>query len=43
LRRDGLVRTRRAAQTIHYTLADGPAGRIIELLHDIYCGPDERR
>lgn len=43
LRRDGLVRTRRAAQTIHYTLADGPAGRIIELLHDIYCRPDERR
>lgn len=39
LRRDALVHTRRAAQTIHYRLADGPAARIIELLHDIYCCP----
>jgi len=38
LRRDGLVSTRRQAQTIHYSLAAGPAGRIIELLHDVYCG-----
>jgi ArsR family transcriptional regulator, virulence genes transcriptional regulator len=38
LRHDGLVHTRRAAQTIHYSLADGPAGRIIETLHEIYCG-----
>lgn len=39
LRRDGLVRTRRQAQTIYYSLVDGPATRIIELLHGIYCGP----
>lgn len=38
LRRDGLVHTRRSAQTIYYSLADGPAGRIIETLHDIFCG-----
>ena len=38
LRRDGLVSTRREAQTIYYTLAAGPAGRIIETLHGIYCG-----
>jgi DNA-binding transcriptional ArsR family regulator len=38
LRRDGLVNTRRAAQVIYYRLADGPAGRIIETLHDIFCG-----
>lgn len=38
LRHDGLVHTRRAAQTIYYSLADGPAGRIIETLHGIYCG-----
>lgn len=38
LRRDGLVRTRREAQTIYYALADGPVGRIIGVLHDIYCG-----
>lgn len=40
LRRDGLVHTRRSAQTIYYSLAAGPAGRIIETLHDIFCGPD---
>jgi len=38
LREDGLVATRREAQTIYYTLAPGPAHRIIETLHDIYCG-----
>jgi ArsR family transcriptional regulator, virulence genes transcriptional regulator len=38
LRRDGLVRTRRSAQTIYYSLAVGPAGRLIETLHEIFCG-----
>lgn len=38
LRSDGLVTTRREAQTIYYALADGPAQRIIETLHGIYCG-----
>lgn len=38
LRRDGLVHTRRSAQTIYYSLAAGPAGRIIQTLHDIFCG-----
>jgi len=38
LRRDGLVTTRRESQTIYYGLADGPAARVIELLHDMYCG-----
>jgi ArsR family transcriptional regulator, virulence genes transcriptional regulator len=42
LRRDGLVNTRRSAQTIYYSLAESPAGRIIELLHEIYCGPAGR-
>jgi len=37
LRAQGLVTTRRASQTIYYALADGPADRIIRLLHDIYC------
>lgn len=37
LRRDGLVNTRRSAQTIYYSLAHGPAGRVIETLHDIFC------
>ncbi|MAF84741.1 MAG: metalloregulator ArsR/SmtB family transcription factor [Gammaproteobacteria bacterium] len=38
LRRDGLVKTRRASQTIFYSLAQGPVMQFIELLHDIYCG-----
>lgn len=38
LRNDGLVTTRREGQTIHYALAEGPARRIIEALHGIYCG-----
>lgn len=38
LRQQGLVRTRRESQTIFYSLADGPADRVINLLHDIYCG-----
>ena len=39
LREQGLVRTRRESQTIFYSLADGPADRVIHLLHDIYCSP----
>ncbi|MBX3700093.1 MAG: winged helix-turn-helix transcriptional regulator [Dokdonella sp.] len=38
LRHEGLVDTRRDAQTIYYALAAGPAERIIQTLHDIYCG-----
>ena len=37
LRDDGLVTTRREAQTIHYRLASGPARRLIKTLHGIYC------
>lgn len=38
LREDGLVTTRREAQTIHYRLAPGPAPALIRTLHRIYCG-----
>lgn len=38
LRRDGLVKTRRESQVIHYSLCDGPADRVINVLHDIFCG-----
>lgn len=37
LRSEGLVNTRREAQTVKYQLAPGPAGRIIEVLYGIYC------
>ena len=38
LRQQGLVETRRESQTIYYSLGKGPADRVINLLHDIYCG-----
>ena len=41
LRDRGLVTTRRESQTIYYSPAPGPAQRIIETLHDIYCGVSE--
>jgi DNA-binding transcriptional ArsR family regulator len=39
LRDDGLVATRRDAQTIHYRIADARVHRILALLKDLYC-PD---
>lgn len=39
LRRDGLVTTRRSAQTIYYSLAGREAGAIMETLHALYCEP----
>jgi len=38
LRQQGIVRTRRESQTIFYSLADGPAEKVIHLLHETYCG-----
>lgn len=37
LREDGLVQTRRDGQTIYYSLVPGPAQRILDTLHGIYC------
>ncbi len=39
LREDGLVATRRDAQTIYYRIADRNVARIITVLKDIYCHP----
>ncbi|MCA3247682.1 MAG: ArsR/SmtB family transcription factor [Tagaea sp.] len=39
LRRDRLVATRRAAQTILYRLAGAEATAIIHTLHGLYCAP----
>ncbi|MDZ3822032.1 MAG: metalloregulator ArsR/SmtB family transcription factor [Pseudoxanthomonas sp.] len=39
LREEGLVLTRREAQTIYYRLADGPVHALIATLHAIYCAP----
>ena len=40
LREEGLVQTRREAQTIWYKLEHGPTERIIATLYGIYCTPD---
>src|SRR5512134_1735448 len=40
LRESGLVDTRREAQTIYYSLPDGPVVRVMALLQDIYCPRD---
>lgn len=39
LRELALVTTRRQAQTIFYSLADGPALGVMEALYDAYCTP----
>ena len=43
LREMALVATRREAQTIHYSLAEGPALRVLDALHAAYCatGPTD--
>lgn len=40
LRDEGLVATRKEAQTVFYRLADGPAVMVIQALHDAYCPVD---
>lgn len=51
LRAEGIVGTRREAQSIHYSLLPGPAARLMDTLHGIFCaapaphadGPARRR
>jgi DNA-binding transcriptional ArsR family regulator len=40
LRKDGLVSTRRDAQTIYYSIADPNVSRLIGLLYEIFCVTD---
>ena len=39
LRREGLVKTRREAQTLYYSLAGDEARTILETLQALYCPP----
>jgi DNA-binding transcriptional ArsR family regulator len=46
MRADGLVATRRNAQTIHYRIADSRVEEIVQALHRIFCpevGNEKRR
>jgi DNA-binding transcriptional ArsR family regulator len=40
MRKEGLVGTRREAQTIFYSLQADEAGKIIECLYGLYCADD---
>jgi len=43
LRKEGLVATRREAQTIYYRLADPNVERVLATLAAIYCPPKRKR
>lgn len=43
LREDGLVATRREAQTIYYRLAEPKAAKLLTVLRDLYCPPADRQ
>lgn len=40
MRKEGLVKTRRQAQSIYYSLKADEAGKIIECLYNLYCADD---
>ena len=40
LRADDLVVTRREGKSIYYRLSSESAGRVIDLLYDLYCAAD---
>ena len=40
LRSEGLVDFRRDGKTIYYSLADERARRMLELVYDMFCGPE---
>jgi DNA-binding transcriptional ArsR family regulator len=42
LRRDSLVRTRREAQTIHYSVASHEALALLQQLYELYCAAPAR-
>ena len=37
LREEGLVATRKEAQTVFYSVSDPKAGQLLALLHDLFC------
>ena len=38
MRKESLVKTRREAQSIYYSIASDEAARIVALMHELYCG-----
>lgn len=43
LRENGLVHTRREAQTIFYSIADGPALEVMQALYHSFCVPGQQQ
>ena len=41
LRKDGLVASRRDAQTIYYSIASDPARELLKTLYQVYCAPSK--
>ena len=39
MRKEGIVATRREAQTIYYSIKSGEASKIVELLYEMFCAP----
>ncbi len=37
LRKDGLVKTRKEAQTVYYSVANDHAEKVLAVLYDIFC------
>ena len=37
MRKESLVKTRREAQTIYYSIASGETEQFVSLMHDLYC------
>jgi ArsR family transcriptional regulator len=42
LREEGIVETRRDAQSIYYRLCDPRVAEILKVLHGLYCDPSKR-
>jgi DNA-binding transcriptional ArsR family regulator len=40
MRHEGVVRSRREAQTMYYSIADDKLAQVISVLYDLYCDQD---
>lgn len=43
LRAEGIVTPRREGKVIYYSLADGPAREVMDLIYDLFCAGDAGR
>ncbi len=43
LRNEGVVASRKEAQTVYYSLADDGARKLVSVLYEMFCAPVEKR